>query len=140
MPFRLNVSLSSMGILQVLIPIFIIMMFFTMLREYAGRFMNATSSPDIKVFQQTQVTPPRTSHAFQRPACTHVFVTTIKIASQALQRAALLRSSGNWLPEASWTRRRAFYTDKVSLPAKQTFFSAYRLVVHTYMVLTKPCL
>jgi hypothetical protein len=58
---RLRRPLSALS--QVLIPIFIIMMFFTMLREYAGRLMNATSSPDIKVFQQTQVCMNACMHA-----------------------------------------------------------------------------
>ena len=35
------------------------------------------------------------------------------LALQALQRAAVLRSGAAWIPEASFLRRRAFFTDKV---------------------------
>jgi len=68
----------------VLIPIFIIMMFFTMLREYGGRLMNATAKADVTTVKQTQ----------------------------ALQRAQLIRTNGGWIPEAGWNRRRAYYADK----------------------------
>ena len=36
--------------------------------------------------------------------------------SQALQRAAILRTCGGWLPEGSFLRRRAFFTDKAPPP------------------------
>uniref|UniRef100_A0A7S4U5V7 ER membrane protein complex subunit 3 n=2 Tax=Guillardia theta TaxID=55529 RepID=A0A7S4U5V7_GUITH len=68
----------------VLIPIFIIMIFFTMLRELAGKMMNATSTPEIKAFKETQ----------------------------ALTRSQLVRSHCYWLTESSFMRRKAFYTDK----------------------------
>ena len=68
----------------VLIPIFIIMVFFTMLREIGGRLMNATPKGDLKSAQETS----------------------------RLQRAQIVRQCATWVPEASFQRRRAFYTDK----------------------------
>mmetsp|Transcript_7897 Transcript_7897/g.12553 ORF Transcript_7897/g.12553 Transcript_7897/m.12553 type:complete len:289 (+) Transcript_7897:73-939(+) len=68
----------------VLLPIFVIMVFFTLLREYAGKLMNSSAKPDLKVFKETQ----------------------------ALKRAGIIRGAGNWLTEQSFLRRKAFYTDK----------------------------
>jgi hypothetical protein len=68
----------------VLIPIFIIMVFFTMLREIGGRLMNAVPKGDLKAAQETA----------------------------RLQRAQIVRQAATWVPEASFQRRRAFYTDQ----------------------------
>lgn len=40
--------------LQVLFPIFAIMICFTILREYANKLWTPSSKPDIKVFKETQ--------------------------------------------------------------------------------------
>jgi hypothetical protein len=68
----------------VLLPIFVIMIFFTMLREIGGRLMNAMPKGDFKMAQE----------------------------SARLQRAAIVRQNAVWISEASFQRRRAFYTDK----------------------------
>ncbi|KAJ1469925.1 integral membrane protein DUF106-domain-containing protein [Baffinella frigidus] len=68
----------------VLIPIFVIMIFFTMLREYAGRLLTASPKAEAKAFKETQ----------------------------ALQRSQILRTQGNWLTETGFQRRRAFFVDK----------------------------
>ena len=68
----------------VLIPILIIMILFTMIREHVGRLLHSTVKGELKTLREVQ----------------------------ALQKAALLRGGGGWLPESSFHRRRAFFTDK----------------------------
>lgn len=68
----------------VLLPIFIIMVFFTMLREIGGRLMNASPKGELKAAQETA----------------------------RIQRAQMVRQQSSWISEASFQRRRAFYTDK----------------------------
>ena len=72
----------------VLIPIFIIMVFFTMLREIGGRLMNAAPKGDFKMAQE----------------------------AARLQRAQIVRGASSWLPEASFQRRRSFYTGMSRTP------------------------
>jgi len=68
----------------VLLPIFIIMVFFTMLREIGGRLMNASPKGEIKAAQEMA----------------------------RIGRAQMVRQQSSWIPETSFQRRRAFYTDK----------------------------
>mmetsp|Transcript_25597 Transcript_25597/g.52086 ORF Transcript_25597/g.52086 Transcript_25597/m.52086 type:complete len:288 (+) Transcript_25597:24-887(+) len=68
----------------VLFPIFGIMICFTILREYANKMFTANSKAELDTVQETQ----------------------------AIKKSGLLRTQGNWIPEESFSRRRAFYVDK----------------------------